>query len=73
MFLQFFILMIVLYIQIIMLKKDYNKGKENGTYIILLLSSILMFFYNSLNTTTISLWLIVNFISLINKLKIKWR
>lgn len=67
---QYFILLIVSYIQIKLLKKINNEGKENCTYIILLLANILMFFYNSLNTTTVSWWLIINFISLLKKGKI---
>lgn len=71
MIVQYFVLVTVSYIQILMLNNKKNSGKENGTYIILLLANTLMFFYNSLNTTTISWWLIVNFVALCNKPKMK--
>lgn len=72
-FVQYIILLIISYIQIRLLKRKYNEGKENCTYIILLLSNVLMFFYNSLNTATISWWLIINFVALLKKPRIKWR
>ena len=72
-FIQYILLLIISYIQIRLLKNKYNEGKENCTYIILLLANVLMFFYNSLNTATISWWLLINFIALLKKPKIEWR
>lgn len=72
-FIQYILLFIISYIQIRMLKNKHNEGKENCTFIILLLANVLMFFYNSLNTATISWWLIINFVALLKKPKIKWR
>ena len=72
MYLQFFTLMTISYLQISLIKKDRNKGKGNGTYIILLIINTLMFFYNTLNTTTMSWWIIVNFFALMPKIKMKW-
>ena len=72
-FIQYILLFIISYIQIRMLKNKCNEGKENCTFIILLLANVLMFFYNSLNTATISWWLIINFVALLKKPKIKWR
>lgn len=73
MLLQYFVLITISFVLLIMLKRENNEGKANCTYIILLLANTLMFFYNSLNTTTISWWLIVNFVALLKKPKIKWR
>ena len=72
MFLQFLLLLTISYIQLYLAKKQYNVGKENCTYIILLLTNILMFFYNSLNTTNVSWWLLINFIVLLKKPHIRW-
>ena len=67
MFLQFCVLLLVTYLQIKLTKLEVNKGRENTTYIILILSNMLMFFYNSLNTTMVSWWLIINFFVLLKR------
>ena len=70
---QYFVLLMVSYIQVMLLKDKRNEGKMNGTFIVLMLANVLMFFYNSLNTTTVSWWLIINFIALLKKPSINWR
>ena len=67
MFLQFCVLLLVTYVQIKLARLEVNKGRENTTYIILILSNVLMFFYNSLNTTMVSWWLIINFFVLLKR------
>lgn len=71
--LEYIVLIIITLIQLSLLKKDYNKDKANGTFIILFIVNTLMFFYNTLNTTTMAWWMLVNFVALLPKIKIKWR
>lgn len=73
MYIGFFLLEIVSIIQVSLLKYNRNKGKANGTFIILLIINTLMFFYNTLNSTTMSWWWMINLIALLINIKIVWR